>query len=153
RVHTPGRDRRARWSAETDFSEIEPQIGRRSLHRRHRLGNRGHRPDGDSLWWIRRHHRQYVDEHPHIQLRIQIRGIRCDAARNERPESGLGLQRSSMVETKTPARTYNQNHLARPYIPGKRRFSVYWTWSYPWESNRDVTELDNRFSTMTEVRR
>jgi hypothetical protein len=34
-----------------------------------------------------------------------------------------------------------------------RRFSVYWTWSYPWESNRDVTELDNRFSTMTEVRR
>ena len=36
---------------------------------------------------------------------------------------------------------------------GKRRFSIYWTWSYPWEANRDVTELDNRFSTMTEVRR
>jgi hypothetical protein len=36
---------------------------------------------------------------------------------------------------------------------GKRRFSVYWTWSYPWEANRDVTEMDNRFSTMTEVRR
>src|SRR5262249_62407424 len=35
----------------------------------------------------------------------------------------------------------------------KRRFSIYWTWSYPWESNRDLTELDNRFSTMTEVRR
>ena len=35
----------------------------------------------------------------------------------------------------------------------KRRFSVYWTWSYPWEANRDVTEMDNRFSTMTEVRR
>jgi hypothetical protein len=31
--------------------------------------------------------------------------------------------------------------------------SIYWTWSYPWESNRDVTEMDNRFSTMTEVRR
>ena len=58
-----------------------------------------------------------------------------------------------MVETKTPARTYNQNHVARQHTPGKRRFSIYWAWSYPWESNRDVTELDNRFSTMTEVRR
>jgi len=31
--------------------------------------------------------------------------------------------------------------------------SIYWTWSYPWESNRDVSALDNRFSTMIEVRR
>jgi hypothetical protein len=52
-----------------------------------------------------------------------------------------------------PARTYNQNHIARKYTPGKRRLSIYWTWSYPWESNRDVTDMDNRFSTMTEVRR
>jgi len=50
-------------------------------------------------------------------------------------------------------RTYNQNHVPRPHTPGSRRFSIYWTWSYPWESNRDVSELDNRFSTMTEVRR
>lgn len=50
-------------------------------------------------------------------------------------------------------RTYNQLHLPRTYALGKRRFSVYWTWNYPWESNRDVRELDNRFSTMTEVRR
>jgi len=50
-------------------------------------------------------------------------------------------------------RTYNQTHVARKYTPGKRRLSIYWTWSYPWESNRDVTEMDNRFSTMTEVRR
>jgi hypothetical protein len=50
-------------------------------------------------------------------------------------------------------RTYNQLHVPRKYIRGKRRFSVYWTWSYPWEANRDVAELDNRFSTMTEVRR
>jgi hypothetical protein len=50
-------------------------------------------------------------------------------------------------------RTYNQLHTPRKYVPGKRRFSVYWTWSYPWEANRDVTDLDNRFSTMTEVRR
>ena len=52
-----------------------------------------------------------------------------------------------------PVRTYNQNHVPRRYTPGKRRISIYWTWSYPWESNRDVTEMDNRFSTMTEVRR
>src|SRR6266403_3343211 len=51
-----------------------------------------------------------------------------------------------------PPRTYNQNHIPRKYT-GKRRISIYWTWSYPWESNRDVTALDNRFSTMTEVRR
>ena len=50
-------------------------------------------------------------------------------------------------------RTYNQDHASRPHTPGKRRFSIYWTWSYPWEANRDVTEMDNRFSTMTEVRR
>jgi hypothetical protein len=50
-------------------------------------------------------------------------------------------------------RTYNQLHAPRKYQAGSRRFSVYWTWSYPWESNADVTELDNRFSTMTEVRR
>ncbi|BBD62801.1 hypothetical protein NIES2109_56510 (plasmid) [Nostoc sp. HK-01] len=50
-------------------------------------------------------------------------------------------------------RTYNQNHVPRPYTQNKRRFSIYWTWSYPWEANRDLTELDNRFSTMTEVRR
>jgi hypothetical protein len=57
-----------------------------------------------------------------------------------------------MSEAKT-ARTYNQLHVPRKYTPRKRRFSVYWTWSYPWEANRDVTEMDNRFSTMTEVRR
>lgn len=50
-------------------------------------------------------------------------------------------------------RFYNQVQKPRPFIPGKRRFSVYWTWSYPWEANRDITEMDNRFSTMTEVRR
>ena len=31
--------------------------------------------------------------------------------------------------------------------------SIYWTWSYPWEAQRDLAEMDNRFSTMTEVRR
>lgn len=50
-------------------------------------------------------------------------------------------------------RTYNQLHVPRKYVTGKRRFSVYWSWSYPWEANRDVGVLDNRFSTMTEVRR
>jgi hypothetical protein len=49
-------------------------------------------------------------------------------------------------------RVYNQTHVPRPYTLGKRRFSIYISWSYPGEANRDVTELDNRFSTMTEVR-
>ena len=58
-----------------------------------------------------------------------------------------------MTSLKNRPRTYNQVQTPRRYTPGKRRFSIYWTWSYPWEANRDVTELDNRFSTMTEVRR
>ena len=57
------------------------------------------------------------------------------------------------MSTPNSARTYNQNHVPRKYTPGKRRVSIYWTWSYPWESQRDLTEIDNRFSTMTEVRR
>jgi len=35
---------------------------------------------------------------------------------------------------------------------GRRRISIYWTWSYPWESQRDPAAMENRFSTMTEVR-
>ena len=58
-----------------------------------------------------------------------------------------------MIESATGPRTYNQTHIPRKYAVGKRRFSIYWTWSYPWEANRDVTEMDNRFSTITEVRR
>jgi hypothetical protein len=49
--------------------------------------------------------------------------------------------------------TYNQTHMPRRYAPGRRRFSVYVSWTYPGEANRVVTELDNRFSTMTDVRR
>jgi hypothetical protein len=52
-----------------------------------------------------------------------------------------------------PPRTYNQIHVPRKYMRGQRRVSVYISWSYPGEANRDATELDNRFSTMTEVRR
>lgn len=52
-----------------------------------------------------------------------------------------------------PARTYNQAHVPRKYVKGRRRVSVYISWSYPGEANRDVTEMDNRYSTMTEVRR
>src|SRR5947208_2164582 len=50
-------------------------------------------------------------------------------------------------------RTYNETHVSRRHTPGNRRFSIYISWSYPGEANRDVTELDNRFSTMVEVRR
>jgi hypothetical protein len=54
---------------------------------------------------------------------------------------------------KSPPRTYNQTHLSRRQTPGRRRVSIYVAWSFPGEANRDLTELDNRFSTMTEVRR
>jgi hypothetical protein len=57
-----------------------------------------------------------------------------------------------MSESKLPARTYNQYHIARKHTPGKRRLSIYWTWSYAFEAQRSPAELDNRFSTMTEVR-
>ena len=58
-----------------------------------------------------------------------------------------------MPKIKSRPRTYNQVQTPRKYTPGKRRFSIYWTWSYPWEANQDVSVMDNRFSTMTEVRR
>jgi hypothetical protein len=57
------------------------------------------------------------------------------------------------VEAKGAARTYNQIHVPRRFTPGKRRVSIYVCWSYPGEANRPVTDIDNRFSTMTEVRR
>ena len=57
------------------------------------------------------------------------------------------------MSAQASARTYNQDHIPRKYTPGKRRVSIYWTWSYPWESQRDLAEMDNRFSTMTDVRR
>lgn len=57
-----------------------------------------------------------------------------------------------MSKAKT-ARTYNQNHVPRKYTPGQRRVSMYVAWSYPAEAGRNPYELDNRFSTMTEVRR
>ena len=57
-----------------------------------------------------------------------------------------------MSRAKT-ARTYNQNHVPRKYTPGRRRVSIYISWSYPAEAGRNPAELDNRFSTMTEVRR
>jgi hypothetical protein len=57
------------------------------------------------------------------------------------------------TEAKGPARTYNQVHAPRKYAPGRRRVSIYVCWSFPGEANRDITQMDNRFSTMTEVRR
>lgn len=50
-----------------------------------------------------------------------------------------------------PARTYNQDHVSRA-VDGRRRLSIYWTWSYPWEAQRDPAAMANRFSTLTEVR-
>src|SRR5260221_9971022 len=58
-----------------------------------------------------------------------------------------------MSTTTQPGRIYNQVHVLRKCTPGRRRFSIYITWSYPAEANKDLTQLDNRFSSMTEVRR
>ncbi len=58
-----------------------------------------------------------------------------------------------MSPSKSAPRTYNQVHVPRKYTPGQRRVSIYIAWSYPAEANRDVNELDNRYSTMNEVRR
>jgi hypothetical protein len=56
------------------------------------------------------------------------------------------------IVIKNSPRTYNQVNVPRKYLADQRRFS-YWTWSYPWEANRDVSELDDRLSRMTEVHR
>ena len=56
------------------------------------------------------------------------------------------------MATTEPARTYNQSHRARPYTAGRRRVSIYLAWSFPAEAGRNAADLDNRFSTMTEVR-
>ncbi|MGB8738812.1 MAG: hypothetical protein WCD52_00725 [Xanthobacteraceae bacterium] len=56
------------------------------------------------------------------------------------------------MSTLPPARSYNQNHIPRKYTSGKRRLSIYWTWSYPSGPQRDPAAMENRFSTMTEVR-
>jgi hypothetical protein len=57
------------------------------------------------------------------------------------------------MEQWSTARTYNQRHQRRPATPGRRRVSIYVAWSYPAEAGRDPAGLDNRYSTMTEVRR
>jgi hypothetical protein len=49
---------------------------------------------------------------------------------------------------------YRDQELSPNIQPSKRAtevrrwpafYDLYWTWSYPREANRDVTELDNRF--------
>src|SRR3954451_22144415 len=74
------------------------------------------------------------------------------AQRSEAPPSSTAPPQKFNIVIKNSPRTYNQVNVPRKSGAG-RRFSIYWTWNYPWEANRDVTELDNRFSTMTEVRR
>jgi hypothetical protein len=68
------------------------------------------------------------------------------------PPTQAPPQKFNNLVIKNSPRTYNQVNVPRKFGAG-RRVTIYWTWSYPWEANRDVTELDNRFSTMTDVRR
>jgi hypothetical protein len=71
----------------------------------------------------------------------------------EEVDTPASPQKSQRTIVTNSPRTYNQVNQPRKYVSGRKRFSIYWTWSYPWEANRDVAALDNRFSTMTEVRR
>lgn len=73
-------------------------------------------------------------------------------ARDKRQSELIGDGEFIMSTPRQPARTYNQNHVARKRTPGKRRVSIYWTWSYSFEAQRDPAAMENRFSTMTEVR-
>jgi hypothetical protein len=41
---------------------------------------------------------------------------------------------SPSIIIKNSPRTYNQVNVPRKYVAGKRRFTIYWTWSYPWEA-------------------
>jgi hypothetical protein len=54
------------------------------------------------------------------------------------------------MNTMPRARSYNYSHVVRPHTGGPR-ISIHWTWSYPWESQRDPAHIYNRFSTITEM--
>ncbi len=41
---------------------------------------------------------------------------------------------SPSIIIKNSPRTYNQINVPRKYVAGRRRFTIYWTWSYPWEA-------------------
>ncbi|XXY45755.1 hypothetical protein WME91_37715 [Sorangium sp. So ce269] len=58
-----------------------------------------------------------------------------------------------MTTPMTGPRTYNQTHAPRKYAAGRRRVSVYVSWTYPGEANLDVNVLDDRYNTMFEFRR
>jgi hypothetical protein len=58
-----------------------------------------------------------------------------------------------MSSDRARARCYDHAPRPRKAVRGKRRTSMYVAWSYPAEANRNIVELDNRFSTMNEVRR
>jgi hypothetical protein len=71
----------------------------------------------------------------------------------EEPKSTPAKVTAPTIIIKNSPRTYNQIHVPRKYTARQRRFTIYWTWSYPWEANKDLAELDNRFPTMSEMRR
>ena len=81
-----------------------------------------------------------------------LRAVLAQMSAGEIPKAARTSTSQNVIIKHSP-RTYNQSERASKVTAGRRRFRIYWTWNYPWESNRDVTELDNRFSTMTEVRR
>src|SRR5215831_16275337 len=72
----------------------------------------------------------------------------CTADESILAQPAMPLPEKFNIVIKYSPRTYNQVNVPRKSAGGPR-FTIYWTWSYPWEPNRDVTELDNRFSRIT----
>jgi hypothetical protein len=66
-----------------------------------------------------------------------LKALRYLAAPPEAPRQRSDKGKEIVMTIPAPARTYNQEHIARKHTPGKRRLSIYWTWSYPWEAQRD----------------
>ena len=87
-----------------------------------------------------------------LSPRPQGAGLSCVTERTAPSLSRSRTKGEDPMSAQASARTYNQDHIPRKYTPGKRRMSIYWTWSYPWEAQRDPAAMENRFSTMTEVR-
>jgi hypothetical protein len=46
-------------------------------------------------------------------------------------------------------RSYNQTPIPRKYAHSNRRFSIDWTWSYPWDDTKSIRVLSKQSSDMS----
>src|SRR5690348_1057459 len=61
----------------------------------------------------------------------QMSGGEAKPAEAKPPISASTLNTVQVINT---PRNYNQINTPRKYTPGKPRFSIYWSWSFPWEA-------------------